>query len=83
MRTFAFAALAAIATAQAVVTKGEATALPDNVFGGLTSSATRFETHITDETTMEESVYFSIIWTNLIEGGHFEKGIFIQNYAQW
>jgi hypothetical protein len=67
MRTFAFAALAAIATAQSVETKGTVIDLPENRYGALTSGGQRWETMISDETTGEKSVWFSIIWDNALE----------------
>lgn len=81
MKSFAFAALAAIGTA--AVTEGPTTDFPTATFGSVTVNGGINETQIIDEASGESTLYLNTIWTNEMSGGNFPNGALVQNYAQW
>lgn len=80
MKSFAFAALAAIVTAQ--TTEGPETDFPEATYGFIKSSGSINETQTITETG-ENTIYLNAIWTNTIDEGNFPGSALVQNYVQW
>merc|ERR1711971_113972 len=82
MKSFSFAALAAVASAQ-TRTEGPITIVPPVTFGAMTSNGALGETWIQDDTTGEGTIWLYAVWENGVQGMNFPGGSLIQNYAQW
>jgi len=79
MRSFTFAALVAIATAE--VTEGPVTTLNTANAGSINSNGSISESWTAEgeETSITLSVKFNTVYT----GGNFPNGALVQNYVQW
>ena len=81
MRTYAFAAIAAIAVGQEIEVAGT-TPFPDLVYKDLNTKGAMGEAKI----TIDDDNFFLMFWLgweNRYETGRYQSGTTWQNYAQW
>ena len=84
MKSYAFAALAAIASAQDyVTTDGPITTIPTASYGSVTSDGSLGESWIESESEGSVAIWLWVQWENKVSGQHMDNGMVVQNYAQF
>jgi hypothetical protein len=83
MKSYAFAALAAVASAELVLTDGPETTIPEATYGSVKSNGSLGETWIEDSSGESVAIWLWAQWENKVTGQHLDSGMVVQNYAQW